>query len=127
MRRTWKDLGERAKKIRARGKVARFIGSEKDAKELEGLIAEINDSIQDKIVVRIIVNTFGLICAHLLADTGHTGKLDLLLQAIPRLTHFQNIEVAVEEVKENIAVALQGIDAIHTRVQAVRQPCCEAM
>lgn len=74
MRRTWKDIGERAKKIRSRGKIARFIGSEKDAKALEGLIAEINTSIQDKIVVSVIVTTFGSVVAHVLTDAGHTGR-----------------------------------------------------
>ena len=83
MRRTWKDIGARAKKIRSRGRIARFIGSEKDAKELEGLIAEINDSIQDKIVVRMVVDTFNLVGAHVLTDAGHTGRQGRLSKRFP--------------------------------------------
>lgn len=127
MRRTWKDIGARAKKIRSRGKIARFIGSEKDAKALEGLITEINTSIQDKIMVGVIVTTFGSIVAHLLADTGHIGKQDRPLQANPRLIYLQNIEAAAEEINENIHEARQDIDAMHTRVKAVCQLCFEAM
>ena len=40
--------------------------------------------------------------------------------------HIQNIEVAVEEVNENILEARQDIDAMHARVKAVCQLCSEA-
>ena len=56
---------------------------QKDAKALEGLIAEINDSIQDKIVVRMVVDTFNLVGAHVLTDAGHTGRQGRLSKRFP--------------------------------------------
>lgn len=52
MSRTWEGIGKQATSIDSPGKIMRFVKSNSDAKKLGDLIGEINDSIQDKIVVR---------------------------------------------------------------------------
>lgn len=51
--RSWEGIAQRASKIKSHGKVVRFIKSNRDAKKLGDLIGEINESIQEKVVVRI--------------------------------------------------------------------------
>lgn len=46
----WEDIGKRAARIKNRGHVRHFLTSDKDAMKLSGLIGEVNDSIQDRIV-----------------------------------------------------------------------------
>lgn len=48
--RKWENIWERAKKIKDHGGIMRFLKSDADAKALQGLIDEMNRSIQDDMV-----------------------------------------------------------------------------
>lgn len=50
--RSWAEIAERAARIKRRNVFKRFFFSDSDAKKLEGLVAEISTSIQERIVVR---------------------------------------------------------------------------
>ena len=45
-RRKWQGIAERAEKIKGHGKFKRFLTSDADAKALQGLVDEMNRSIQ---------------------------------------------------------------------------------
>lgn len=50
MDRTWRGIADRAQHIKNRGAIKRFFTSNADALKLEGLVQEINTSIQDFLV-----------------------------------------------------------------------------
>lgn len=52
MIRSWAKIAEHANHIKCRNVLKRFFFSDSDAKELEGLVAEISNSIQERIVVK---------------------------------------------------------------------------
>ena len=57
LRRKWQQIGERAKKIKSHGKLKRFLTSDTDAKELQGLVDEMIMSIQ----VDVVRSPFGVL------------------------------------------------------------------
>lgn len=52
MIRSWAEIAEHANHIKCRNVLKHFFFSDSDAKELEGLVAEISNSIQERIVVK---------------------------------------------------------------------------
>lgn len=46
LRRKWQGIAERAEKIKGHGKIKRLLTSDADAKALQGLVDEMNRSIQ---------------------------------------------------------------------------------
>lgn len=102
-------------KIKSRGKVRRFLKSDKDAKKLGGLISEINDSIQDRIVVRTLRDPLILSKLTLfLEDTGNFGKSVSGYRA-DKCTHLslERREVHTRHIQGHQIGALFGFPAHH--------------
>lgn len=81
--RTWEDIGQRAEKIRSRGRIARFVASKKDAKSLKDLVEDLNNSTWDEIMVTPIYNSSHSLRTDMFAAFGHTGNKITIVKRAP--------------------------------------------
>lgn len=115
----WSGLAEQAQYLKSPGVIKRFFTGDATAKKLEGLIRDINSSMQEFLVSGGWSLFFGIQSDASLVCRCFGNRL-YFSQYWPSFTPVQNVEEIVHCMREDTTAILQDVGAVCKEVSVVR-------